>query len=87
MDFYGPSESEFEDYIRKGNIKNDIKIDFIKNIIEYWFDKRERLKKRSNMHFNILLKEERKKDRKKIKAYLKKFHLGKFNKLKQTKEY
>lgn len=71
--FYGPNEDEIRDYLRENKIKEDIKLDYINLIIDYYFVQRQKLKDRSTLHRLLLLKEETQDEIDILKKYLKKF--------------
>ena len=56
--YYGPSKEEEEEFRRQNRNKNTacVELDYINTIMEYWFEKREKLKERSSLHRLLLEK-------------------------------
>ena len=70
---YGPKPVEIENYYRKLRIKEDIKVDFIIGLRTYWYENREKMKQRSQLHYYILLEKDRKTEIALLITYFKKY--------------
>jgi hypothetical protein len=72
-EFYGPNPAQYKEYLLLTKQKHDPRYEFVKKNIEFWFQDREGLKARSNIHKLLLEQEERKGETRKIVKFLKKF--------------
>ena len=59
IQFYGPKFNEFKEWRKKNRVKDDIKMTYIQTVLDYYFNRRYLLKKRSKLHRAILMHEER----------------------------
>lgn len=78
--FYGPTKEEEEDYLRSKKIKEEPRLKYLNQLLDYWFVSRGKLKERSTLHRLLLDKEEKQPLIDKLMGYYKKF---KPNKLKE----
>lgn len=58
LKFYGPSEIQYKTYMYESKYKEDVRMNFAKAALDYWFVHREALKKQSNLNLYLLLLEE-----------------------------
>jgi len=65
--FYGPSPSEYAEYVKQEKKKQDPKTEFILGLLDYYFVQRESLKQKSTIHEMILVKREREPTIKKLR--------------------
>lgn len=78
IEFYGPSKSEYEDFKRSTRKQEDDKMRYINMVLEYWFENREKLKNRSQLHFILLIQEDKKKEVDLLKHYYKTYKPKKY---------
>eukprot|EP00347_Sterkiella_histriomuscorum_P007050 403350439 len=76
---YGPYPGEEEEYLNSQEGKVDIKMEYIKLIMQYWFVDKEQLKGRSMLHRLILEQEDNKDDIELMQKYFQKFKKNKYN--------
>lgn len=58
MRFYGPNDLQFKQYLEEVKKPSDVRMTYLKMLLEYWFEHRQKLKKRSKIHKMILKREE-----------------------------
>jgi hypothetical protein len=72
-DFYGPNPAQYKEYLLVTKQMEDPRYEFVKKNIEFWFNHRESMKAKSNLHKMLLEQEERRGETRKIVKFLKKY--------------